>query len=101
VDKADEGDSSVAEALLRGQAGPPAVIGSSTVAGYLCQRALLEDFMDSALGAAPRVGDALVAAQREAALRAAAATSDAREETSAAVRCYTVLGDPAMRLVSD
>ncbi|MHC5054994.1 MAG: C25 family cysteine peptidase [Planctomycetota bacterium] len=93
----------IAETLLRGEAGSPAVIGTAAPCTQEAQEMLLGGFLDGALGSASRAGDALVAAQRSCAERAAAAGGDgAYGETLLDVaRFYVLLGDPAMRLVED
>ncbi|MHC4250910.1 MAG: C25 family cysteine peptidase [Planctomycetota bacterium] len=92
----------IAETLLRGEAGSPAVIGAAAPCTQDAQEMLLAGFLDGALGGASRAGDALVAAQRSCAARAAAGGGDAYGETLLDVaRFYVLLGDPAMRLVDD
>jgi hypothetical protein len=92
----------IAETLLRGEAGSSAVIGSTAPCTQEAQEFLLAAFLDRALGSAARAGDALVAAQRSCAARAAAEGDGVPPPALLDVaRFYTLLGDPAMRLVDD
>ncbi len=100
VQRNTEAASSLAEALLRSQGGATAVIGSTAASTQGTQRALLADFLAAGLREGDCIGDALVAAQRKAARRAAGVTAEgARQDLLDAVHCYTVLGDPAMPIV--
>ena len=92
------GAKSVAEALLRGPAGSPAVIGSTTPCAQWAQQMLLMDFLEGVIERGVPLGDALVAAQRRAAERASSAGPDAAASLMDVARFYALLGDPAMGL---
>ncbi len=89
---------SIAEVFLRSAEGPPAVIGSTTLSMARGQEELLNGFLAEALSGGRTIGDALVAAQRRAAARAANTSNEGLQgDLLDAVRCYVVLGDPAMK----
>ncbi len=92
------GAKSVAEALLRGSAGSPAVVGSTTPCAQWAQQMLLMDFLEGVIERGVPLGDALVAAQRRAAERASSAGPDAAASLMDVARFYSLLGDPAMGL---
>jgi hypothetical protein len=88
----------IAEALLRAPGGSPAVVGSTSPCAQWAQQMLLMDFLEGAIERGTPLGDALVAAQRRAAGRAASARPDAAASLLDVARFYALLGDPAMRL---
>ena len=91
---------SIAEVLLLGDTGACAVVGSTTPCTQSSQEALLHDFLKGALRGGETIGGAMVAAQRGAASRAADAAGDeGRDGLLDTVRCYSLLGDPAMPLL--
>jgi hypothetical protein len=93
-----ESAASIAEVFLRSAEGPPAVIGSTTLSMARGQEELLNGFLAEALSDGRTIGEALVAAQRRAAARAADVSNKGlQDDILDTVRCYTVLGDPAMR----
>jgi hypothetical protein len=59
---------------------------------------LLMEFLEGAIERGDALGDALVAAQRRAALRASSAEPDAAAALADTARFYALLGDPAMGL---
>ncbi|MHC5056995.1 MAG: C25 family cysteine peptidase [Planctomycetota bacterium] len=89
---------SIAETLLRARGGSPAVVGSTTPCAQWAQQMLLMDFLESAIERGEPLGDALVAAQRRAARRAASAGPAAAASLMDVARFYALLGDPAMGL---
>lgn len=89
---------SIAEVLLRSRGGAPALIGSTTLSTQKSQAVLLGEFLDEALADGVGIGDALVRAQRRTLGKAGRKGGIVDQDVLDTIRCYVVLGDPAMPL---
>lgn len=95
--RSTEEPSCIAEVLVR-SGGASGVVVSTTPSTHRSQSALVEDFVRGLAGGELTAGEALLAAERAAAERAGgASTPGGREDFLDTVRCYVLLGDPAMR----